>query len=81
LGASFMDILTSFIDVRMFYESITSIMDSYQEDELFSIWLHKVDDKGYEEFKHSLKKNDTKTDQDVVDIINFSMQMKGRRFE
>lgn len=74
-----MDILDSYIELGMFTETIVTIMNQNQEDELFLIWLEKVDDKGFDEFKHSLKVNDKKSDEEIASIINdtFSMDLGG----
>lgn len=51
--------MDSLIETNQLYDFIDTLMNNHQEDLLFKVWLHKVYDKSFDEFKNESNISDT----------------------
>ena len=81
-GGSLFFILDRFIEQNRLSEFIYEVWSIHNEEEVFDIWLHKVDDKSYQDFRDSLippkpvnKEEVAKTIEDSTNILEgFTLQ-------
>lgn len=81
-GGSPFFILDRFIEQNRLSEFIYEVWSIHNEEEVFDIWLHKVDDKSYQDFRDSLippkpvnKEEVAKTIEDSTNILKgFTLQ-------
>ena len=81
-GGSPFFILDRFIEQNRLSEFIYEVWSIHNEEEVFDIWLHKVDDKSYQDFRDSLippkpvnKEEVAKTIEDSTTILKgFTLQ-------
>lgn len=81
-GGSPFFILDRFIEQNRLSEFIYEVWSIHNEEEVFDIWLHKVDDKSYQDFRDSLippkpvnKEEVAKTIEDSTNILEgFTLQ-------
>lgn len=66
---SLLDVLISNCN---FYEWLTEFVDSENERQINEIWLHKVWDMSFEDFRNSVLNNGETSDKEVIEIINSS---------
>lgn len=67
-----------YIRTHRFTEFITEFLELREEDLMWEIWLHKIEDKSFEEFKESVKgiaKNQEFTKEQIETTINDSAAM------
>lgn len=75
-------LLDNLIENGRFLEFIIDLLDMYEEEQIYELWLHKCFDKSYEEFKKGLKKQETDVeevqsmdDERIGSIINDSFEI------
>ena len=81
-GGSPFFILDRYIELNRLSEFIYEVWSIHNEEEIFDIWLHKVDDKSYQDFRDSLippkpvnKEEVVKTIEDSTNILKgFTLQ-------
>ena len=81
-GGSPFFILDRYIERNRLSEFIYEVWSIHNEEEVFDIWLHKVDDKSYQDFRDSLippkpvnKEEVAKTIEDSTNILKgFTLQ-------
>lgn len=81
-GGSPFFILDRYIERNRLSEFIYEVWSIHNEEEVFDIWLHKVDDKSYQDFRDSLippkpvnKEEVVKTIEDSTNILKgFTLQ-------
>lgn len=81
-GGSPFFILDRYIEQNRLSEFIYEVWSIHNEEEVFDIWLHKVDDKSYQDFRDSLippkpvnKEEVAKTIEDSTNILEgFTLQ-------
>lgn len=81
-GGSPFFILDRYIELNRLSEFIYEVWSIHNEEEIFDIWLHKVDDKSYQDFRDSLippkpvnKEEVAKTIEDSTNILKgFTLQ-------
>lgn len=81
-GGSPFFILDRYIEQNRLSEFIYEVWSIHNEEEIFDIWLHKVDDKSYQDFRDSLippkpvnKEEVAKTIEDSTNILKgFTLQ-------
>lgn len=81
-GGSPFFILDRYIERNRLSEFIYEVWSIHNEEEIFDIWLHKVDDKSYQDFRDSLippkpvnKEEVAKTIEDSTNILKgFTLQ-------
>ena len=81
-GGSPFFILDRYLEQHRLSEFIYEVWSIHNEEEIFDIWLHKVDDKSYQDFRDSLippkpvdKKEVAKTIEDSMNILKgFTLQ-------
>lgn len=71
-GGSPFFILDRYIEQSRFYEFIYTVWEIHNEEELFEIWLHKIDDKSYQDFKDSVIPKKPVQEIDIVSTIKES---------
>ena len=54
---------------------VYEVMFEHQENEIYEVWLHKVENKGFEDFRNSLKGHEEVSDTDLASIINESFKI------
>ena len=76
-GGSPFFILDRYLEQHRLSEFIYEVWSIHNEEEIFDIWLHKVDDKSYQDFRDSLippkpvdKEEVAKTIEDSMNILN-----------
>lgn len=76
-GGSPFFILDRYLEQNRLSEFIYEVWSIHNEEEIFDIWLHKVDDKSYQDFRDSLippkpisKEEVAKTIEDSTKILN-----------
>ena len=80
-GGSFF-ILDRYLEQHRLSDFIYEVWSIHNEEEIFDIWLHKVDDKSYQDFRDSLippkpvdKEEIAKTIEDSTNILKgFTLQ-------
>ena len=81
-GGSPFFILDRYLEQHRLSEFIYEIWSIHNEEEIYEIWLHKVDDKSYQDFRDSLippkpvnKEEVAKTIEDSTNILKgFTLQ-------
>lgn len=72
-GGSPFFILDRFIEQNRLSEFIYEVWSIHNEEEIFDIWLHKVDDKSYQDFRDSLIPPKPVNKEEVAKTIDDSM--------
>ena len=81
-GGSPFFILDRYIEEHRLHEFVYEVWKQHNEEEIFDIWLHKVEGKSYQEFRDSLeppkpidKKEVASTIEDSITILKgFTLQ-------
>lgn len=81
-GGSPFFIIDRYLEQNRLSEFIYEVWSIYNEEEIYEIWLHKVDDKSYQDFRDSLippkpvnKEEVAKTIEDSTNILKgFTLQ-------
>ena len=63
--------------VHHFVKTINTEQENRNDEMLVNIWLHRVFNKSFAEYKASLEKPETPTKEELVDIVQASFQMMG----
>lgn len=71
-GGSPFFILDRYIERNRLSEFIYEVWSIHNEEEVFDIWLHKVDDKSYQDFRDSLIPPKPVNEEEVVKTIEDS---------
>lgn len=71
-GGSPFFILDRYLEQHRLSEFIYEVWSIYNEEEIFDIWLHKVDDKSYQDFRDSLIPPKPVDDKEVAKTIEDS---------
>lgn len=74
-GGSPFFILDRYIEERRLYEFIYETWTIHNEEEIFDIWLHKVEGKSYQEFRDSLEPPKPIDKKEVASTIEESMKI------
>ena len=70
-----LNILDKFIEQNQFYKLILDSWSIHNEEELFEVWLHKIDNKSFEEFKEMCKPAKPTQKKEIAETIRESMQI------
>lgn len=76
-------LLDNIIENGKFLEFVLELIDTYNEEQIYDLWLHKCYDKSYQEFKKSIIDDGGKSnvqaaemdDEQITSIINDSYEM------
>ena len=74
-GGSPFFILDRYIEERRLNEFIHEVWKQHNEEEIFDIWLHKVEGKSYQEFRDSLEPPKPIDKKEVASTIEESMKI------
>lgn len=74
-GGSPFFILDRYIEERRLNEFIYEVWKQHNEEEIFDIWLHKVEGKSYQEFRDSLEPPKPIDKKEVASTIEESMKI------
>ena len=71
-GGSPFFILDRYLEQNRLSEFIYEVWSIHHEEEIFDIWLHKVDDKSYQDFRDSLIPPKSVNEEEVAKTIEDS---------
>lgn len=71
-GGSPFFILDGYMEQHRFHEFVHSVWEIHNDEELFDIWLHKIDDKSYQDFKDSVIPRKPIGEKEIADTIRES---------
>lgn len=74
-GGSPFFILDRYLEQHRLSEFIYEVWSIHNEEEIFEIWLHKVDDKSYQDFRDSLIPPKPVNKEEVAKTIDDSMNI------
>lgn len=74
-GGSPFFILDRYIEERRLNEFIYEVWKQHNEEEIFDIWLHKIEGKSYQEFRDSLEPPKPIDKKEVASTIEESMKI------
>lgn len=77
-GGSPFFILDRYLEQHRLSEFIYEVWSIHNEEEIFDIWLHKVDDKSYQDFRDSLIPPKPVDKEEVAKTIENSVNMLNR---
>ena len=74
-GGSPFFILDRYLEQHRLSEFIYEVWSIHNDEEIFDIWLHKVDDKSYQDFRDSLIPPKPVDKKEVAKTIEYSMNI------
>lgn len=74
-GGSPFFVLDRYIEQERFSEFVYEVWSIHNEEEIFDIWLHKVDDRSYQDFRESLEPPEPIDREEVAHTIDESFRI------
>lgn len=71
-GGSPFFILDKYLEQNRLSDFIYEVWSIHNDEEIFDIWLHKVDDKSYQDFRDSLIPSKPVDEKEVANTIEYS---------